>query len=163
MKKCWIIVLCGVLLSGCGARETFETISDSYVAGAAAAALQVKVELPEDAAVVTMENQDGGKLYLCDDYCVTVQTLAGGNLDGTVRTVTGYGLDDLTLMETTQGNLTRYDLVWTSAGEGGDQVGRAAILDDGNYHYVLSAMADAGKTEAVSEDWQQLFQSFWAF
>jgi len=46
------------------------------------------------------------------------------------------------VIKTAQDTYERYDFVWTAAGEDGLQTGRACILDDGNYHYALSAMAE---------------------
>ena len=39
-------------------------------------------------------------------------------------------------------------------------MGRAAILDDGSYHYVLTCMTDASNAHALQESWQTLFDSF---
>jgi hypothetical protein len=61
-------------------------------------------------------------------------------------------------MKTRQGTCDRYDFVWTCAGEEGQRLGRAAILDDGNYHYCMSALWDAGEASEVS--WEQVFGSF---
>lgn len=163
MKRCWIIVMLALAFTGCGVQETFETISDSYVIPAMAQARQIQAEIPADAAVLTMESEDGGTIYICENYTVSILTLPSGDLDGTLRTVTGYGRDALTVMQTQSDSYARYDVVWSSAGEGGDQVGRAAIVDDGSYHYVLSAMTGADQTEAVSADWEQLFQGFGIF
>ena len=43
------------------------------------------------------------------------------------------------------------------AGETGDRLGRAAILDDGNYHYCMYAIRDQGDTDIV---WRDVFSSF---
>ena len=42
----------------------------------------------------------------------------------------------------------------------GEMVGRAAILDDGNYHYALSALAPAETAQQLEEIWEAIFQSF---
>lgn len=160
MKRCWVIVFLALAFTGCGVQETFETIADSYDIPAMAQARQLHLELPADVAVLTVANEEAGTIYLCDNYTVTVQTLSSGDLDGTLRSVTGYGRDALTVMETETEGLIRYDVVWSCAGEGGDQVGRAVILDDGSYHYVLTAMTDAERTADVSADWELLFQTF---
>lgn len=163
MKKKLVFIVLAALLAGCyPAQETFETVADVYAVPAAAFAREIKVDLPYEATVLALKDEDAGSIYFCNDYTVTIQTAAAGDLDGTIRSLTGYGQKELTVIETLQGACARYDFVWTSAGETGEQVGRAAILDDGNYHYCLTAMADAAQTTAVSSEWERLFNSFWA-
>ena len=65
------------------------------------------------------------------------------------------------MLETAQENAKRYVCVWTAVGENGNQVGRLAVLDDGAYHYILTAMAEesiAGKLSG--EVWDDVFSSF---
>ena len=51
MRKCWIISLSLLLLlSGCGAAETMETVSDEMAAPVMAQPKQIYVELPGEAA-----------------------------------------------------------------------------------------------------------------
>lgn len=161
MKKGWIgLALAALLLTACGAQETFETVSDVAAQSVSAAARQVLLTLPEEAAVCVFEDAQTGSLYLCDGYNISLQTLQGGDLDRTLRTVTGYGREQLTLMQTKQENAKRYECVWSAAGEGEDQVGRAVILDDGSYHYVLTAMAGETHAGDLTETWQEIFSSF---
>ena len=63
-------------------------------------------------------------------------------------------------MESFRGNAKRYDCVWTAAGEGEDQVGRACILDDGSFHYVVSVMAGQSRSGELQPVWQDIFDSF---
>lgn len=159
MKKCVFLLLICVMLSGCAAEETFETIADDLVQSVAAPMAQVILELPEDAALPASESEDG-QLYLCDGYEILVQTMEAGNLDATLRSVTGYSREKLTLMQTGHEGIVRYDLVWSSLGENGERVGRAAILDDGNYHYVLSVLTDADRAREYEEVISELFESY---
>ena len=160
MRKWWVIPVLGLLFTGCTAQETLETIADAYVQPAAAQVRQVNLQLPEEASVTVMQSDDTGTLYLCDGYAVTVQTLASGDLDRTLRETTGFSRDALTVIETQPGSWKRYDCVWSAAGEGEDQVGRAAVLDDGDYHYVLSVMASFTQAGDLAEVWQEIFDSF---
>lgn len=118
------------------------------------------VLLPPDAAVMTAESQVQGSIWLCDGYSVMTQTLDGGDLDATLRTVTGYGRDRLPVIELEQDGLKRWECVWTCAGEGGDQIGRTVILGDGNYHYALSLLTDAALAGRLAETWRQITNSF---
>ena len=139
MKKFTFLLVVCLLLAGCS-QETFEQIDDEYDLQAALVQQEVSYKLPEDAALQTVRS-DYGQLYFCDGYEITVQTMEAGNLDKTLRELTGFGADDLTVIETGKTGQIRYDCVWSAAGEGGDMVGRAAILDDGSYHYCMTVMA----------------------
>jgi hypothetical protein len=160
MKKVFCVILALTLLTGCRQPKTFETMSDTYIQPDLPQAKEVVLLLPEDAAKAVLEAAGTGTLYLCDGYSVAVQTLPAGNLDATLREVTGYGREKVQLWEMKEGEISRYSCVWASAGEGGDQMGKATILDDGNYHYVLSVMAPAEETGALADTWQQLMDSF---
>lgn len=153
MKKLLWMVVAVVLLTGCTAE--YEHVQDVFDQQPLAAAGEMTVLLPGDASVVTMENGQQGKVWMCDDYTVCTQTLPGGDLDATLRTVTGYGRGGLELI-CRDG---RYDCVWVSGGEGGDQMNRAVILDDGNYHYVLTLHTGAEHAAQVTQVWQNIVAS----
>ncbi len=161
MKK-WLCLCLALMLvlTGCGKQESYETISDEYVQPAVATMMQVAVQMPDGAVVAAMENDSNGSIYFCDDYTITLQTTASGDLNKTVCSVTGYEKEQLDLIETGTDYGRRYDFVWVSFGEGEEQVGKAAILDDGNYHYVLTCMTGASNAHALQEEWQALFSSF---
>lgn len=158
--KIFLCVLLALLLTGCTQPKDFETMSDSYIEPELPLAQKVDFQLPEDAAKAVLESAGTGTLYLCDGYSVAVLTLPAGNLDATLREVTGYGRDKVQLWERKEGDISRFSCVWASAGEGGDQMGKATILDDGNYHYVLSVMAAAEDAGELADTWQQLMDSF---
>lgn len=160
MKKCLMMILAALLLTGCGAEPVYETVSDDLVQPVAAVMQQTALQLPEGAAVSVMQNDQTGSIYFCDDYTLTLQTVEGGDLNATLLQTTGYSKDALKLIETQPGDYTRYDCVWTTVGEGEEQVNRAAILDDGCYHYILTCMTPASKAEQLQEQWQAIFTSF---
>ena len=160
MKKGLFLLLMPAFLLGCSAQESFETVSDEYVQPVAAVMQQAALRLPEGAAVAVMQNDETGSIYFCDDYTITLQTLDSGDLKETLYTATGFEEDQLKVIETNCGTAKRYDCVWASAGEGEEQIGRVAILDDGNYHYVLTCMTGASNAQALQDQWQDLFSSF---
>ena len=159
MKKWWLCLPLLLMLCSCGGKTDFETMSDQYFVPDAPEPAQVNIQLPENAAVMTMENGSGGTLYLCDGYAVAVQVLEAGDLDATLRTVTGYGRDDLQLYTVQSGGVSRCACVWACAGEGGDQVGKAVILDDGNYHYAVTVMADYTEAGHLQDTWKSILNS----
>lgn len=158
MKKLCVIVV-ALLLCGCGAEQTLETVADELVLNVSVQPREVLLTLPEETLLPAMET-DNGTLYLCDGYDVAVQTMEGGDLDATVRQVSGFDSDELTVIQTAAGEFSCYEFVWTAATDLGEQVGRAMILEDTGYHYVLSAVAPAKHAEEYREIWNGIFDSF---
>ena len=156
MKR-WVCCLLPVLLlCGYGSEETMETVSDEWLVPAMAQPREVDLRLPENLVMPALE-QEGSRIYLGEDYEIILENLASGDLDATIRHLTGYDSNRLTVVKTRQDDADRYDFVWTAAGEQGERLGRGTILDDGNYHYCLSALRDKGETLIV---WQDVFESF---
>lgn len=151
MKK-WIIILMAVLLlCGCGREElpVMETIDPEACEQIAKPEPgQIGLMIPEQAISQTMTDSSGGQLYTWDAHTLQLQTLDGGNIRNTVNRITGFSMDDLTVMQYRKGDLTYYKTVWSTAGEEGAMVGRALIADDGVYHYCMSLISpeesDAG-------------------
>ena len=160
MKKLILVAGIALLLSGCKAQPTFETLSDEYVQPVSVQTHQMALALPEDAAALTVQSDEGGSLYFCDGYTLAVQVLPAGNLNGTLLQTTGFEEDALHLMKTQPDGIRRYDWVWTAAGEGEPQICRGALLDDGVSHYVLTCMGDASRGEQLQQTWQEIFSSF---
>lgn len=159
MKKICLMMALLLLFCGCSAEQTFETVTDEMVLNASVQPREICLTLPEETLLPAMET-DSGTLYLCDGYDVEVQTMESGDLDGTVRQICGFGSEELTMIQTKTGEYTCHDFVWTAATDLGQQVGRAKILDDENFHYVLSASAPAEHAEEYYEIWNGIFDSF---
>lgn len=158
MKK-WMLLLClPLMLCGCSAEETFETIADEQVLSVMASPRQITVELPEGTAAPVLE-REGEQVYLCEAHEIMLETRSAGDLTGTIRSICGYEKEDLTVMETQWQDVTKYEFVWAAAGETGDRLGRAVILDDGQYHYCMSVLRDAQGAHG-SADWDRVFASF---
>lgn len=161
MKKCWIMVaVLAMLLGGCAREEeTFETVADDFIAPAMAAQREIVVDLPDNALAPVLGG-DGAQVYMSEEYQLIVQTLASGDLNATVRELTGYEQDSLTIVQTQQADVSRYDFVWACTGETGEQLGRGVVLDDGNYHYCMTVLRDAADTENTQIVWRDVFGSF---
>ncbi len=158
-KLCLVWAVALLLLAGCANPADFETMADEYAPREEATPQQTGMILDREA--VSIGDDDGmDRIYLCDDFCVMVQTFSAGDLDDTIRSITGYAKEKLTVMERQNQGTTGYECVWVSAGEGGDQVGRFLILDDGEHHYTISVMADAEKAGELTDTWQLLMDSF---
>ena len=156
MKRWGCICLLVILLSGCKAEETLETVSDEWIVPVMAQPREISVRMPEDLVLPVLE-QEGRQLYMGPNYEIMLETMAAGDLQATIRNLSGYEQEQLTILETDQGEWNRYEFVWTAAGEQGHRLGRAVILDDGDYHYCMSVLRDAEESLIV---WQDVLQSF---
>lgn len=159
MKKVLLTMVMCAALAGCAKAPVMETIADELVPAEPAAARQVTLELPPEAASPVWETEEG-ICYRWEDCDILLQTLPAGNLDATVRQISGYSPEQLTVVKSAPSDARRYDLVWSSMGQEGEMVGRAAVLDDGNYHYVLTVLSPAESVQNREEIWETLFQSF---
>lgn len=158
MKKVFVLLLLTSMLVGCGAEETFEVVEDVIPVEPVAVPQQFYVTMPDDVLTPTFQN-DSEELYVCQDYTISKQVLPSGDLEKTVNTLTGLSQEDIQMLKTFQDNADRYDLVWTAAGEDGLQLGRACILDDGNYHYVLSTLAPEETASRMRDTLQYMYDS----
>ena len=159
MKKIVLFVLVMMLLCGCAAEETLETVADELVQPVMAQPSEIAVSLPGEVSVPTMEG-DTGRMYLASDYELYIQTLASGDLNATIKEVSGFDREDLTVMETNPDGTDRYEFVWVSAGEKGERLGRGVVLDDGSYHYVMTVLRDAEASANSQIVWDDVFASF---
>ena len=159
MRKSLVLLAAVLLLTGCGASQTYETVNDSEVSVTLPPLREVSFQLAQEPLMPVMAS-DGAELYLCGDYDVMVMTVESGDLNSTVTQVSGFPMEELTILQTGSGETDKYEFVWTSASESGERIGRATILDDRNYHYVLSATVDASLIEEYQEIWNGIFESF---
>ena len=159
MKKLLVLLPMIFLLAGCASQETMETINDDYQVVAIPSAQQIMLDLPENTQSPVLQSQEMGTIYFCDNFFITVQTVQSDDLNDTIRSCTGFSKDQLRVINTKTQDLERYECVWSAVGEGQEQVGRLCILDDGNYHYVLTTMTDAENAGSLQATWQKLFDS----
>ena len=140
--KWLIVIMIALLLTGCGEPEEFETMSDSYVEQTLPQAQETSFWLPAGATMTTG------------------QVFASGDMDATLRSVTGFDTERLELIQRKTDQGTRSECAWACVGESGDQVARTLVLDDGYYHYVLTVMAPAENAADLAVTWQDVFNSF---
>lgn len=159
MKRCVLLMLLMLTLCGCAAEEVLETVSDELVLSAMAQPREITVNLPDNAVSPVLES-DSRQMYLSEDYEILLETLSGGDVDATIRSLTGYEKDKLIVMQTQWDGVERYEFVWVAAGETGDRLGRGVILDDGNYHYCMSVLRDAENQKMSQIVWRDVFASF---
>lgn len=158
MKRLWIILLLCALLTGCASAPTFETLGED-IHQAVTTLKQPVVSVPEGAKQIPCEN---GSYWLCDAFDLQVQTLPGGDLNATVHALSGHDASALTVLTSGMGQMVRYEWVWTAMSEGGQMLCRSLVLDDGAYHYCLTAIGPAEQGENLNSRWNDIFSSFGA-
>lgn len=159
MRKLWILLPMILLLTACSQAKTLETVSDPVEITVLPEPQQIILELPEGANAPVLQSDTAGKVYMHDDYVISVQTLEGGDLDRTLLSCSGFTRNQMALMQTQQKDAKRYDGVFVAAGEGAQQVGRICVLDDGDYHYVVTMMTDDSHAGKLQETIQNVFSS----
>lgn len=160
MKKRFCLLLLPLLLLGCAQPENLETVSDVHLVPTLPQPQPVWFWLPEGAAVDADLSAEEGTLYLCEEFTAASLTLPGGDLERTLREVTGYALSRLEPISRKDPLGTRWECAWASLGEEGELIARTLILDDGAYHYTLTLQARAEKGAAVAPTWQEIFRTF---
>lgn len=161
MKKCVLLLLLVALLTGCGTVETFEALGQvDHVSPTQPQLRQIRLDVPADAAVETSGTEEGVTVYTCDSYLMVLQNFSSGDLTSTIRALSGFSPEQLTVMESTCQDHNRHDWVWTAVSEEGELVCRGAVLDDGNYHYALCVMAPSAEAGQLQNQWNALFSSF---
>ena len=158
MKKQLLIMVLALVLCGCSTEQTFETVTDELVLAASAQPRKILLTLPEETLMPAMETENG-TLYLCDGYDIIVQTLESGDLDATVRQISGFSKAELTIIQTIAGEYPCYEFVWSAATDLGQQVGRAMILEDADYHYAICAVSPEKDAEEYQQIWNGIFDS----
>ena len=156
MKRLVVLSLCAFFFCGCSAVQTMETVADDIQVMASPATVEITY-FNEDVSAITADG--GDRLYFCDGYTVAVQILNSVNLENSIRMMTGYSSDDLTVMKTSRDGLPAYEYVWTAAGESQEQMCRGILLDDGMFHYAITVMADYSQAGELQQTWQELLNS----
>ena len=156
MKIVWWILAAALLLCGCAQAPTFETLGDDIEAPVMQQQKQVSLTIPDASEKIQGST---GTIYICKDYTVTVEVLSSGNIGATMQSIAGFGPEDLTVLETSASDVTRYAFTWAAAGEGGDVVGNAAVLDDGVWHYCVTVLYNASDASRVQNVWNRILSS----
>lgn len=159
MGKLVVMILLGCFLCGCAGQEVMETVADELVVPALAQLREISVSLPDN-AVAPAAGNGGAQIYYSDDYEIVLETVSSGDLNGTIRAMSGYGPEKLTIVQTRRNGADCHEFVWACAGETGERLGRGIILDDGHYHYCMSVLRDVPGEEKSQIVWDQVFSSF---
>lgn len=156
LKTIALLLLIPVLLCACGAAPTFETLGD--VQHDMPSVLQkVCIQVPNSAEAFVEGDTTG---WLAEHYSIRQETFEGQQLSETMQALCGFSTDRLTVMTSGTEDIRRYEWVWTAMSEEGQLLCRAAVIDDGRYHYCLIAEGSAEYGKELNEQWNEIFSSF---
>lgn len=154
MKRIMWVFGCVCLLigfTGCQTQVQWETVDDEVVTASAPASdpYAITFGIPEDVEKQELSNQNQSLYVQKDgDFEISSDVLVAPSLDDAVRQVSGFGVDELDLIETDSSGLPEYQFAWASSGDEGGYVSRAAMVEDMGYYYVLvfSVKEELGNT-----------------
>lgn len=151
MKKIAVLLLLVLGLTGCS-RQAWETVDDEMPAAPAALWMDetytIQIGVPSDAELLV--SKEGWHVFSTDNGAFELETrkfLASG-LNDAVKTLSGFSLEQLTVLETRRFDLPEYQFVWVTQTEQGSRLCRADLVMDGAdcYAVVCSTLEQAGDT-----------------
>ncbi len=141
----------------------WETVDDEVIpaSGPIEEPYVITFGVPDDATMEPLSAHDRG-LYVAEngDYEVYSDVIAAPNLDQALKAVSGFGEDELDVVETTRFGLPEYRFAWASASDEGGRVSRAALVEDENYFYALVFSVKEGLGTKYDEEAEAVFSSF---
>ena len=152
MKKYWcLVVVClVVLLCSCSAQVQWETVDDEAIAVSSVEEepYVITFGVPEDVNLDPISNGNSS-LYVQKDgeYEIFSDTFTASSLDEALRTVSGFGAEELDVVETQRFGLPEYRFAWASSSDEGEYLSQASLVEDGSQYYTLifSVREDAGR------------------
>ena len=134
-----------LLLSGCAAQYTWETVEDTIPAAAEFGSPAYRLTpgtaedvlapvFSEDGFTAVYEQKDG-------DYEITTQTMRAMDTDDIVRRLSGFAPEQIEVLRTQRFGMPEYQFAWYASGEEGGRLCRADVLCDGDWCYAVTFSA----------------------
>ncbi len=167
MRKIGVFLLLlslGALLCACRAEPDWETVDDPAVpvmGTAAAAPYIITYSVPDDTTMEPLSAKNRG-LYVSEngDYEILSDVVTAATLDDALRQISGFGEDELEIVETTRFGLPEYRFAWSSVSDEGEYVSEASLIEDGEYYYALVFSVRQGLGRQYDECAAAVFASF---
>ncbi len=163
-KWCWAVLL-GLLLTGCQAQPAWETVDDEMTAEVIQVTqppYRMTFGVPDEAVLEAFASDEYRQVYFQEDgdYEIVSEAMTAGSIEDVVKEISGFSMDEMTVMKTERGALPEYQFTWYSNSDNGGVISRASVLGDGNYYYTLvfSVQEDCGKEYEKTA--KEVFSSF---
>ena len=163
MKKAGLALALVLLLSGCGAKalESEEYVEDG-INDAVSEPYQIVFGVPQDAVQTTFGEESTLEIYEAanGDYMITTEVLEATSVESAIEEVSGIPAERLTVLKLQRFPMPEYHFAWSSTGEEGETVSRAALIAAEDYYYVMTMTERAGLGEAYKETADYVFSTF---
>lgn len=154
MKKLVCVgVVCTLLLTGCAAEPTWETVDDCFdqtVSAPVEQPYQIMFSVPMEAVLETFSRRENGTVYSHPDgdYEIQALVLQQTDIDEIILDLTGFLPETVQRIETERYAMPEYQFVWYTTSEEGGWLHQADVLTDRDYSYALifSAREHTGTT-----------------
>ncbi len=164
MRRCFpIVLILTLLLCGCRAEPDWETVDDAAVQVSATVEPPyiITYGVPADASMEPLSARNRG-LYVGEggEYEIMSDVISAASLDDALRQISGFGLDELDVIETSRFGLPEYRFAWSSASDEGEYVSEASLVQDGGYYYALIFSTRQGLSGKYDDCAEEVFASF---
>lgn len=158
MKIGLLLLITALVLSGCTAEPTFETIGNVWE-NSHAEELPASIEfgLPDDIVMEVMESDDNCRSYQIGDWMLWTEICNGGDIAATMKMLTG--MEDAEMISHPSGMYSCHETAWAVTEEEGEYVMRAAVIPKGAYHYCLSMKAPVEDARQMGEVFSQILEN----
>ena len=131
-----------LLLSGCAAQYTWETVDDTVPASAEASAPACRLTLAAAEDVLEPVFSDDGRTAVYEqkdgDYEITAQTMRAADRNDIVQRLSGFAPEQIEVVQTQRFGMPEYQFAWYASGEEGGRLCRADVLCDGDWCYAVT-------------------------
>ena len=163
-KNMFLLGIClALLLCGCQAEMQWETVDDDIVMVSAPAEdpYIITFGLPADTEASPL-SEDYRSLYVHEDgdYEILSDVISAYSLDDALQQVSGFGKDELEVIETSRFGLPEYQFAWVSNSDEGTFLSRASLVEDSDYYYALVFSVREGVGTAYEDCAEAVFASF---
>ncbi len=160
MRKLLLIAVF-LILSGCAAGNAAEPEHVSDIPEKEPEVCVIAYELPEAMVLETGGGELIQQAYESVDgsYSVTAERIPADTLEEAIRTVSGFDMEDLTILNTKQDDAEIYHFAWSSGSEEGAFVSRCALAAKDGAYYALTVTRQAGECGENRAAEKKLFSS----
>ena len=163
MKKvCFVLVLL-LLLTGCQAKKetTTEYVEDGIEADQALPYLIV-FGIPEEATQTTFGEETRADVYEAanGDYTIVTEVLKATSVDEAIEAISGIPAERLNIVQLQRFPMPEYHFAWSSTGEEGDSVSRAALIAAEDFYYVMTMTQKTGLGDTYRDTADYVFSTF---
>ena len=163
MRKMGLALALALLLTGCGAKtaEPAEYVKDG-VSEALSDPYEIVFGVPQDAVQTTFGEADSIEVYEASngDYMITTEVMEATTVEEAIESISGFPAEQLTVLKLQRFPMPEYHFAWSSSGEEGETVSRAALIAAEDYYYVMTMTERAGLGDAYKETSDYVFSTF---